>query len=204
VATKTWRGKSGLVYTETSESPVKKRPAATKGKAKCAVKWRKPDGHVEESFSCTHGSEASDGREIECQGRCNARPVVAVNDGCGARCASHAPSGFGPKKRPARKPAKWSRLSTEGYVCTRERCLHQASWRSPYGSFLCEPHAKEERKPARKPAKFARWRAGVGYIDYDGIKVLACVDSTVALRAAEIARALNRARVVVHARKGAR
>ena len=75
------------------------------------LEWRKPETIVERKFSCTQGGESPSGEESEARGfahRCDRRPVVAVNDGCGARCAKHAPEGF---KRHASKPAPFRRWS---------------------------------------------------------------------------------------------
>jgi hypothetical protein len=68
-----------------------------------------------------------------------------------------------------------------------------------YGAGLSPRAAsKPKKRPARKPAKFARWSVDcVGFLCFDGR----------ALKVSEVrllCEGLNRARVVVHAKKGAK
>jgi len=92
------------------------------------LEWRKPETIVERKFSCTQGGESPSGEESEARGfahRCDRRPVVAVNDGCGARCAKHAPEGF---KRPARKPAPFRRWVASSMVPVVECDVGTDNW----------------------------------------------------------------------------
>jgi hypothetical protein len=135
------------------------------------IKWFKPEDTVKCPFSCTYGAEGPNGDERAEGGiyhRCDAKPVVAINSGCGARCAKHAPKGFKRKAKRQADPAQHlvKSASVRGRWCDIEPLADDLRLVSIPCDTPEQAQALVDLLASTKPAK--RWNKGDSVIKTTG------------------------------------